>query len=695
MADPTTIANLRGWWKADNIIAPPANGGKLQNWTDSSGAGATATQATLAKRPVYRTTGTFLPNGKPVLEFTASAATSMTATRDNKGATTRFFVFRMKTAGVTQVLTTASAGFELFLNSGNYLLLDVPNVASLNISPAAQPSSTTAWYVATFDSNGSNSHRCYLGGAAAGTSTSSGTATATTLDIGARAWNAGQYPLNAYVAEIVDYSAVLSTADRAGVHSYLSDKYAITVADYVAAGVTTTKAPADTVGLTDDALFVWTRIRTADEVVGITDIVPLPGYSGGYSAGYEPAAAQASINPADSVWITDTVATDRGLTTSDPVSVADAASAVSGRDRSVADTVGLTDTATLVWARERTPADQVAVTDSATKGQTTTNNPADSIGVTDTVTATSDVDRTADDPVGLADVAAGAYDRPKSADDSVGVTDSLLTEQATTTNPADQVTITDQVSTIADLTRTIADQVAVTDAVGSVFDRPAASDDPVGISDAAAFVWARLRVTDDPVGLTDSSTANRSGTGTVSPADLVNVTDTAATTADRDRTNTDPVGLSDTAVFTWDRSRTAADQILVTDQATTEAAASQTQTPNDSVGITDLVSTQRGAVSDPDDQISIPDAADILRDVDRTAADLVTITDEAIFAWILELGPSRDITVTGSLLPRPVSGSLPPRPGVGLLPSRTALGLLPPRRYAATTTHRRWTGGLP
>src|SRR5262245_37146172 len=63
MGGPTTpdqITGLVGWWKADSLAL--SDGAAVTSWSDSSGTGNTATQATGGVQPIYKTN---ILNGKP------------------------------------------------------------------------------------------------------------------------------------------------------------------------------------------------------------------------------------------------------------------------------------------------------------------------------------------------------------------------------------------------------------------------------------------------------------------------------------------------------------------------------------------------------------------------------------------------------------------------------------------------------
>lgn len=67
-SDPSSIAGLVGWWKADALTL--ADGDPVSSWTDSSGNGFDATQATPANQPVFNT-GQL--NGLPAVNFNGSS----------------------------------------------------------------------------------------------------------------------------------------------------------------------------------------------------------------------------------------------------------------------------------------------------------------------------------------------------------------------------------------------------------------------------------------------------------------------------------------------------------------------------------------------------------------------------------------------------------------------------------------------
>lgn len=221
---PDQLANLRGWWKADGITSPPADGAALQTWTDSSTSAQPFVQATVGNRPTYRTSGAFLPNGQPCVEFTAASSRDMScSTLTNVTAMTRFVVVRMKTLPSTGTLFGANNGFQLAFNSAGQLQSSVNNVTWLNIS-GTTVATTGVWYVVAFTDNNSNSSTNYVNGTQDATSTTAHSATATTTSLGSASATAF---LDGYIAEMADWNRVLNTTELGQMFTYFTTKYAV------------------------------------------------------------------------------------------------------------------------------------------------------------------------------------------------------------------------------------------------------------------------------------------------------------------------------------------------------------------------------------------------------------------------------------------------------------------------------------
>lgn len=228
---PNSLSGLQGWWRADAITSPPADGATLATWTDSSSAARNFTQATAGNQPTYRTTGTFLPNSKPCVEFTAASGTFMTASSVTaNGDITRFVVLRAKTLGGSG--TTASpllgvGGHALAITDGGKVSTAIDGVAWISSDQGPATLVVNQWYILTVTDT-TNDDVIYVNGALdSEVTTGHAAANATTMAIGGK--DASTFLFDGYIAEAFDYNRVLSTTELGQMHSYLAAKYGITL----------------------------------------------------------------------------------------------------------------------------------------------------------------------------------------------------------------------------------------------------------------------------------------------------------------------------------------------------------------------------------------------------------------------------------------------------------------------------------
>lgn len=229
---PDTLSGLQGWWRADSITSPPADGATLTTWTDSSSAARNFTQATAGSRPTYRTSGAFLPNGKPVVEFTSASATFMAASSvTTNGDLTRLVVLRAKTipgAAATASPLLGVGGHALAITDGGKVSTAIDGVAWISQDLGAATLVADRWYILTVTDT-TNDDIIYVDGAVDSEVTSGhAAATATTMAIGGK--DASSFLFDGYIAEAFDYNRVLSATERGQVHNYLATKYGITLA---------------------------------------------------------------------------------------------------------------------------------------------------------------------------------------------------------------------------------------------------------------------------------------------------------------------------------------------------------------------------------------------------------------------------------------------------------------------------------
>lgn len=209
---PDSLSGLKLWLKADALAL--SDNDAVASWTDSSGLGNHAAQATEAKKPTYKTA---IQNGKPVIRFDGTddhlACPAITAASGLTG----FVVYKITTAvsfGMTFVVGQGT--LELRQASG------VGGLITLFSSGTITDGTGTAWHVCSFSNNGVNLTELWVDGTSIGTTAN--TAASGTPSIGDRI--AGGFPLNGDVAEVLLYDSSLSIANRQAVESYLKTKYA-------------------------------------------------------------------------------------------------------------------------------------------------------------------------------------------------------------------------------------------------------------------------------------------------------------------------------------------------------------------------------------------------------------------------------------------------------------------------------------
>ena len=233
--DPATVSGIVAWFKADSLVL--ADGDPVSSWSDSSGNSHTATSTSTA-RPTYRSAPTGF-NGKPALQFDGSNDTIGTA---------GFALTSLDLTVFAVIRATDYANFNGIISktdaSGNpkgmdfYLITStgIPRFlrrsgfgANYNVDGTSAPGTSTTRVVEVVQASTTISH--YRDGAANG-SGSGGTITidddATKgLIVGNR--TDGFTKFKGYIAEVLLYSAAVSSGDRLSIRQYLGTKYGVTV----------------------------------------------------------------------------------------------------------------------------------------------------------------------------------------------------------------------------------------------------------------------------------------------------------------------------------------------------------------------------------------------------------------------------------------------------------------------------------
>jgi hypothetical protein len=224
---PTDVAGLTAWYKADSIT-PVGAGVAVPSWADSSGNGKTLT--TGAGTPVYAPNTI---NGLPSLN-TGGGEWYTNTLASNLSPFTYFAVCKPSlTAPSCLVGSSVDGGMEWRLdNTAPALIKQFQAV----IATGTTGPGVGVWAVqtASYTDGPSGNYAFHLNGTANGSGTHSITLVAGGTQKVFRGSTGGPDSFSGNFAELIMYSRVLTAPERATVHSYLQDKYAIPVSDYTA-----------------------------------------------------------------------------------------------------------------------------------------------------------------------------------------------------------------------------------------------------------------------------------------------------------------------------------------------------------------------------------------------------------------------------------------------------------------------------
>jgi hypothetical protein len=225
---PNTISNLAVWLKADALGL--SDGTAVSSWTDSSGNGNHAVQATGTRQPIYKTS---IINGKATVRFDGSDDVLVAPTTLGTAAHTVFTFAKNITLPnsynpVDAYNNNAAAGsgtlsgVTLFVRSDGGGAVYPPGGATA-VDPAGTYSTFPFLHSFTFatGTNWISYHNQQLEAQAV---TSSYPAS-THFQIGGQFTASITRGANADVAEWIGYSRVLTTTERQGVEQYLLRKY--------------------------------------------------------------------------------------------------------------------------------------------------------------------------------------------------------------------------------------------------------------------------------------------------------------------------------------------------------------------------------------------------------------------------------------------------------------------------------------
>jgi len=219
-------AGLIDRWRAADITGL-TDGAPVASWAPTVGTD-TLVQPTVGSQPLWIASG---PNGKPTLRWPAASAGNTTYLSAS-GLPTRTGPFTV----CAVVHPEAVNGALQLIHGGTLAIYENFGAWSVNGGVLLSSGAGTAlaqWLVLTTTFNGATS-TVHLGG----TQIASGNA-----GVGSQTGviNVGRHPTDSSrywrgdIAEVIYYQGALSATDRAALHSYAQDFYALATSDYIAA----------------------------------------------------------------------------------------------------------------------------------------------------------------------------------------------------------------------------------------------------------------------------------------------------------------------------------------------------------------------------------------------------------------------------------------------------------------------------
>jgi hypothetical protein len=224
---PTQIAGLKLWLKADSMSL--ADGTAISTWSDQSGNGNDATQATGANQPLFKTN---VLNEKPVVRFDGSNDYMAFATGPDTSS-----CFVVGTINVAASSLPAYACFIIYgdVNNGGQIRgrvnsthwgAFITTVADLDSGEDLVSRTFSVLELTTVASNGGVF--LYRNGTQKATDATHNCYGAGTNQIN---WIGGETGQTRYIsadmAEVLIYDSALSTSDRQTVETYLKNKYGL------------------------------------------------------------------------------------------------------------------------------------------------------------------------------------------------------------------------------------------------------------------------------------------------------------------------------------------------------------------------------------------------------------------------------------------------------------------------------------
>lgn len=227
---PESLSGLVAWFKADALSLN--DGDAISSWTDSSGNGNTATQATGSAQPTFKN-GIF--NGKPVARFDGGDGLTVANESNFDIETPSVFIVATRSSGTGRIMSKSTTSFSdgrrrklefLFTSATNFRVASGADATTLDTTVI----STSVPAIYTFRSSSDTVHNINYNGTSTDSTTtlseSSSNFNNASLLIGS-AFGAGTEGLTGDIAEIIIFNRYLSIDEALGVQNYLSNKYQI------------------------------------------------------------------------------------------------------------------------------------------------------------------------------------------------------------------------------------------------------------------------------------------------------------------------------------------------------------------------------------------------------------------------------------------------------------------------------------
>lgn len=207
-------------WRADSITGV-SDGAAVSAWPALTG-GQDLAQPTSGSQPTYAASGI---GGRPAVRWPSTSSTAHMVVSTLAVLSQPVTIAVVCKPSDTTNMHAVHVNEELQINSSKWTLYGGANlIATDNATAVAQ--------VVTGTYNGGSS-LLHVNGAQQASGAGGGVGTVATLNLG-RHSNGTRY-WRGDIAEVLMYSLALSAGQRSQLHSYVQDRYGITVADFVAA----------------------------------------------------------------------------------------------------------------------------------------------------------------------------------------------------------------------------------------------------------------------------------------------------------------------------------------------------------------------------------------------------------------------------------------------------------------------------